>query len=61
MLLNPSGKSNLKSKNNQSQNNSVKYFEAKTFFNDLDKPDEYYLKVSPTEKNVFVRKDEVSK
>ena len=61
MLLNPSGKLNLKRKNNQTQNNSIKYFEARTFFNDLDNPNEYYLKVSSTEKNFFVRKDEISK
>ena len=59
MLLSPSGKLNLKDKSNQSQSDSVKYFEAKTFFNDLDNPDEYYLKVSSVGKNVFVRKDEV--
>ena len=59
MLLSPSGKLNLKDKRNQSQSDSVKYFEAKTFFNDLDNPDEYYLKVSSVGKNVFVRKDEV--
>ncbi len=61
MLSNPSGKLNLKNKKNQSQSDSVKYFEARMFFNDLDNSDDYYLKVSPTEKNVFVRKDEVSK
>ena len=59
MLLSPSGKLNLKDKRTQSQSDSVKYFEAKTFFNDLDNPDEYYLKVSSVGKNVFVRKDEV--
>ena len=37
----------------------VQYFEAKHFFNDLDTPSDYYLKVSSTEKNIFVRKDKV--
>jgi hypothetical protein len=60
MLLNPSGKPNLKSKSNQSQSDSVKYFEARMFFNDLDNPEDYYLKVSSVGKNVFVRKDEVN-
>ena len=60
MLSNPSGKPNLKSKSNQSQSDSVKYFEARMFFNDLDNPDDYYLKVSSVGKNVLVRKDEVN-
>ena len=37
----------------------VHYFEATGFYNDLDNPEDYYLKVSPTEENRFVRKDEV--
>lgn len=62
MLLNPSGKSNLsQSKLNKTQPNNVRYFKAKYFYNDLDDPENYYLKVSSSEKNVFVRKDEVEK
>lgn len=40
---------------------SVRYFEARYFYNDLDDPENYYLRVSSSEKNVFVRKDEVEK
>ena len=46
---------------NQTQPNNVRYFKAKYFYNDLDDPENYYLKVSSSEKNVFVRKDEVEK
>ena len=62
MLLNPSGKSNLnQSKVNKAQPINVRYFEARYFYNDLDDAENYYLKVSSSEKNVFVRKDEVKK
>ena len=37
----------------------VHYFEATTFYNDLENPEEYYLKVVPGGENEFVRKDEV--
>tara|TARA_A100001037_G_scaffold63293_1_gene55364 strand:+ start:70476 stop:70700 length:225 start_codon:yes stop_codon:yes gene_type:complete len=59
MLSGPSGKLNLKNKNRKKnlRSESVQYFEAKMFFNDLDNPDDYYLRVSSTSKNEFVRKD----
>ena len=38
---------------------NVHYFDATMFYNDLDNPEDYYLRVSPTEENRFVRKDEV--
>ncbi len=61
MLLNPRGKSNLKSKNQKKnlRSESVQYFEARMFYNDLDNQEDYYLRVSSTSKNEFVRKDEV--
>ena len=37
----------------------VHYYEATTFYNDLENPEEYYLKVVPRGDNEFVRKDEV--
>lgn len=37
----------------------VHYFDAKMFYNDLDNPEDYYLRVSPADENRFVRKDEV--
>ena len=37
----------------------VHYFEATGFYNDLDSPGDYYLKVVPRGDNEFVRKDEV--
>ena len=37
----------------------VHYFEATGFYNDLDNPKDYYLKVVPDGDNEFVRKDEV--
>lgn len=37
----------------------VHYFEATGFYNDLDNPKDYYLKVVPGGDNEFVRKDEV--
>ena len=60
MLSNQSGKPNLKSNNPQSQTESVKYFDAKHFYNDLDNPDDYYLMVRSTSgKNEFVKKDTI--
>ncbi len=61
MLLNPRGKLNLKSKNQKKnlRSESVQYFEARMFYNDLDNQEDYYLRVSSTSKNEFVRKDEV--
>lgn len=44
---------------NKAQPINVRYFEARYFYNDLDDAENYYLKVSSSEKNVFVRKDEV--
>ena len=49
----------LKSKNpktNLQKNELVQYFEAKHFFNDLDIPDDYYLRVSPIEKKYICKK-----
>ena len=60
MLLNQNGKSNLNRSKIPTQE-TINYFEAKVFYNDLDDPENYYLKVSSSEKNVFVRKDEVEK
>ena len=57
MLSSPSGKLSSKKKNLRSE--TVHHFEARMFYNDLDTPDDYYLRVSSTEKNKFVRKDEV--
>jgi hypothetical protein len=59
MLSGPSGKLNLKNKNQKKnlRSESVQYFEARMFFNDLDNPDDYYLRVSSSEKNEFVKKD----
>lgn len=61
MLSNPSGK--LKLKSNQNPNlqkcHNVRYFEARMFYNDLDDPEDYYLKVSSSEKNEFVKKDTI--
>lgn len=61
MLSGPSGKLNLKNKNQKKnlRSESVQYFEARMFFNDLDNPDDYYLRVSSSEKNEFVKKDAV--
>lgn len=61
MLSDPSGKLNLKNKNRKKnlRSESVQYFEARMFFNDLDNPDDYYLRVSSTSKNEFVRKDKI--
>ena len=60
MLSNLVGKSKSKNQKTTLQKNElVQYFEAKHFFNDLDIPDDYYLRVSPIEKNIFVRKDEI--
>ena len=61
MLLNPRGKLNLKSKNQKKnlRSESVQYFEARMFYNDLDNQEDYYLRVSSTSKNEFVRKDVV--
>ncbi len=59
MRLNQNGKLNLK-KGNQKKNlrsESVHYFEARMFFNDLDTPDDYYLRVSSMKQNEFVKKD----
>tara|TARA_B100002019_G_scaffold270377_1_gene263923 strand:+ start:618 stop:776 length:159 start_codon:yes stop_codon:yes gene_type:complete len=46
--------------NNQIKNEDVRYFEARYFHNDLDKEDDYYLKVSSCKKNVFVKKEDIS-
>jgi hypothetical protein len=43
------------------QREDVHYFEATGFYNDLDNPEDYYLKVAPREENEFVRKDEVDR
>jgi len=59
MLLNQNGKSKSRSKNKKVKTDDAKYFPAKYFYNDLDNEDEYYLKVSPSEDNRFVRKDAV--
>jgi len=59
MLLNQNGKSKSRSKNKKVTTDDAKYFPAKYFYNDLDNEDEYYLKVSPSEDNRFVRKDSV--
>ena len=59
MLLNHNGKSNLNQSKTKTQE-TIKYFEAKMFYNDLNDPENYYLKVSSNSKNVFVRKDEVT-
>jgi len=59
MLLNQNGKSKSRSKNKKVTTDDAKYFPAKYFYNDLDNEDEYYLKVSPSEDNRFVRKDAV--
>ncbi len=48
-----------KSKKREESNEGVHYFEATGFYNDLDNPKDYYLRVSPAEENRFVRKDEV--
>ncbi len=62
MLSNPSGRLNLsQSKTTKTQSNNVKYFKSKYFYNNLNDPENYYLKVSSTEKNVFVRKEEIEK
>ena len=37
----------------------VHYFDTKHFYNDLENPEDYYLKVVRNGKNEFVRKDEV--
>ena len=60
MLLNQNGKSNLNQSKTKTKE-TINYFEAKMFYNDLNDPENYYLKVSSSEKNVFVRKNEVEK
>lgn len=59
MLLNQHGKSNL-SQSKPKIKEKINYFEAKMFYNDLNDPENYYLRVSSNSKNVFVRKDEVT-
>jgi hypothetical protein len=60
MLSNQSGKPKSKSNNLQSQRDSVKYFDARHFYNDLDKQDDYYLMVgSNGGENKFVKKDTI--
>ncbi len=60
MLSNQSGKPNLKSNNPQRQSDSVKYFDARHFYNDLDNQDDYYLMVgSGGSENRFVKKDTI--
>ena len=59
MLLNQSGKSKSRSKNKKVTTDDARYFPARHFYNDLDNEDDYYLKVSASENNRFVRKDEV--
>ena len=62
MLSNPSGKLNLSQRKvSKTQPNNVRYFKAKYFYNDLDDVENYFLRVCSSEKNVFVRKDEVEK
>ena len=57
ILLNQVGKQNLKSNNLQSQHESIKYFDAKHFYNDLDNQDDYYLMVTSNgSENKFVKK-----
>ena len=48
-----------KSKKRIESQEDVHYFEATGFYNDLDNPKDYYLKVVPGGDNEFVRKDEV--
>ena len=68
ILLNPSGRLNSTKQipNPQATNNAMTppshvYFEAKSFHNNLDNENDYYLKLSKIgEKNIFVRKDEIN-
>jgi hypothetical protein len=39
---------------------TINYFEAKMFYNELDDPENYYLRVSSTQKNIFVRKEDAT-
>ena len=57
MLSNPSGKSNLSKVKTKE---TINYFEAKMFYNELDDPENYYLRVSSTQKNIFVRKEDAT-
>ena len=62
MLLNQRGRSNLRrggKKTNPQKSDSVHYFEAKHFFNDLDNQEDYYLKITPGKEHEFIRKDEI--
>jgi hypothetical protein len=60
MLSNQSGKKRLKNKQSQSKCESVKYFDARHFYNNLDNQDDYYLMVrSNGSENKFVKKDTV--
>ena len=62
MLSNPSGKLILSQRKvSETQPNNVRYFKARYFYNDLDDAENYYLRVRTSEKNVFVKKDEVEK
>ena len=59
MLLDQNGKSNLNQSKTKTQE-KINYFEAKMFYNDLNDPENYYLRVSSNSKNVFVRKDTIT-
>ena len=59
MLLDQNGKSNLNQSKTKIQE-KINYFEAKMFYNDLNDPENYYLRVSSNSKNVFVRKDTIT-
>jgi len=60
MHSNPSGKLKLKSNNPHRQSDSVKYFDARHFYNDLDNQDDYYLMVgSDGSENKFLKKDTI--
>ena len=47
------------SKKREESCEDVSYFDTKHFRNDLENPEDYYLKVVRNGKNEFVRKDEV--
>ena len=42
------------------QREDTHYFDTKYFFNDLESPEDYYLKVTSGKENKFVRKDEIN-
>ena len=47
------------SKKSEESEEDVQYFDTKHFHNDLENPEDYYLKVVRGGENEFVRKDEV--